>query len=192
MAFHYCYLTLNKKSGKIYIGSHSSQNKFDKKYIGTGLLIRRAIKKYGKDNFICIPLSYFNSREEAYIGEEKYISLFESIHPNGYNISPNGGVFAPNFFNEETKQKFSKLYKDITWEEKFGEEEAKRRKEEYKKQRSGKTIIEILGEEGAKKRVEKFRKSMKGKKPTALTREKISNKLKGQIPWNKGLSLKQK
>jgi hypothetical protein len=203
--FHYCYLTINKISGKIYIGSHSSEKEFDEIYFGSGLLLDRAIKKHSKTNFISFPIKYYSDRNESYKDEKKYIQLFESLNPNGYNTPPNGGVFAPNFHDEKTKQHFSKLYKNVSWEQKFGKEESDRRKKEYRLQRSGKTLIEILGEEGAKRRGEKIGKALQGINRSSETKEKIRKKLKGrsfeeihgkeksdQIKQNIGTSLRGK
>ena len=44
--FGYVYLTENLINGKCYIGRHSSPT-FDKKYKGSGVAIKKAIKKYG-------------------------------------------------------------------------------------------------------------------------------------------------
>jgi len=46
------YKTTNQITGKIYIGQHEQKTiEFDG-YLGTGLYIKRAIKKYGKENFV--------------------------------------------------------------------------------------------------------------------------------------------
>ena len=44
------YKTVNLVNGKYYIGVHKTDNPYDD-YIGSGKLIKRAIKKYGKDSF---------------------------------------------------------------------------------------------------------------------------------------------
>ena len=47
--YGYIYETTNLINGKKYIGQH--RGSFDKEYKGSGTLLRRAIKKYGKENF---------------------------------------------------------------------------------------------------------------------------------------------
>ena len=51
MEKHYIYLTKNIVNGKSYVGKHTYRGKdsFDKNYLGSGYLLKRAIKKYGKD-----------------------------------------------------------------------------------------------------------------------------------------------
>lgn len=57
------YLTVNQINGKVYVGQ-TSINKNG--YIGSGKLLKRAIKKYGKDNFArTILRSDINSLKEA-------------------------------------------------------------------------------------------------------------------------------
>jgi len=51
MMKHYIYKTTNLITKKFYIGKHSSQNIEIDTYLGSGILLERAIKKYGKHNF---------------------------------------------------------------------------------------------------------------------------------------------
>ena len=46
----YNYITTNKVNGKQYVGAHTEKKDNDR-YLGTGQLIKKAIKKYGRDNF---------------------------------------------------------------------------------------------------------------------------------------------
>ena len=48
---HYLvYKTTNLVNGKIYIGQHQTYDLNDG-YLGSGILLRRAIEKYGEENF---------------------------------------------------------------------------------------------------------------------------------------------
>ena len=50
---YYIYKIINKLNGKAYIGQHKiPKYKEDfRRYMGKGIAIREAIKKYGKENF---------------------------------------------------------------------------------------------------------------------------------------------
>lgn len=46
---NYIYMTTNLINGKKYIGKHKGE--LNDSYLGSGTLLLRAIKKYGKENF---------------------------------------------------------------------------------------------------------------------------------------------
>lgn len=113
--FHFVYLITNTLNGHQYIGDHSSDNlncKQTKKYRGSGLAIEEAIKKYGRKNFRREILEFFPSKKEAFEAQEKYIKEYNTLVPNGYNISPKGGA-GINCFSEESKRKMSKSHQGI-------------------------------------------------------------------------------
>jgi group I intron endonuclease len=83
------YLTTNQINGKIYIG----QTYINKKgYIGSGKFLKKAIKKYGKNNFTrTILRNNVDSLQELNFWEDFYIKLFDSRNLEiGYNIVPGG------------------------------------------------------------------------------------------------------
>lgn len=101
---HFVYLTTNLINGKQYIGDHSTDNLQDG-YIGSGNLILKAIKKYKKENFEFKILENFDTKEAAFISQEKYIKHYNTLVPNGYNISPTGGLHSGGHHSQESRKK---------------------------------------------------------------------------------------
>ena len=109
---HFTYITTNLKNGKQYVGDHSTNNLEDG-YLGSGRpYFKSAIKKYGKDNFGKEILEFFDTKKEAFLAQEKWIKEFNTLAPNGYNISPTGGFMSGGKHSEETKKKISLKLKD--------------------------------------------------------------------------------
>lgn len=82
----YIYLTTCLVNNKIYIGKHELNGQ--KNYIGSGTLFKRAVKKYGKENFKRKILRLCYSLHELRIWEHVYIVKYKSTDRNiGYNIA---------------------------------------------------------------------------------------------------------
>jgi len=71
--YHYIYKTTNILNNKFYIGMHSTDN-LDDGYIGSGTLLRRSIKKYGRDKHKKEILEYLDSRESLHIREKEIVN----------------------------------------------------------------------------------------------------------------------
>jgi group I intron endonuclease len=71
--YHFIYKTTNLLNNKYYIGMHSTNN-IDDNYVGSGKLLRYSIRKYGKHNFKCDILEYFDSREELVLKEKELVN----------------------------------------------------------------------------------------------------------------------
>jgi len=87
---HLIYLILNLVNSKIYIGSHSTYNINDN-YMGSGKLIKLAIKKYGIEKFKKIILYDFDSRNKMLEKEKELVSNEFILNENVYNIALGGG-----------------------------------------------------------------------------------------------------
>ncbi len=117
--FYFVYLTTNLINGKQYIGEHSTidiNSARTKRYLGSGNLIRIKIKHYGRKNFKKEILEYFNTKQEAEEAQTKFIQRYNTLVPNGYNISPTGGTRFNGRHSDETKIKFKKPKTDKTKE----------------------------------------------------------------------------
>ena len=84
----YIYKTTNLFNNKIYIGQ--TMRKDNEDYLGSGTILKNAIKKYGRDNFKKEILQECFSKEELDIQEKYWIKELNSIRPNGYNICDGG------------------------------------------------------------------------------------------------------
>lgn len=82
------YKTTNTINGKIYIGQTRSK---DNSYLGSGILIKKAIEKYGRHNFIRETLCECSSQEELDKMERYLIKELNSKSPDiGYNVADGG------------------------------------------------------------------------------------------------------
>lgn len=85
----FVYLTYCLKNGKSYIGKYEGSE--SDKYLGSGKLLKRAVKKYGKESFTRLILERYNSIEDCREGEKKWIKLFDAVESNKfYNIARGG------------------------------------------------------------------------------------------------------
>lgn len=110
---HYIYITTNLINGKYYIGKHKGE--IDDKYLGSGIILKQAIEKYGRVNFEKEVIVICSTEEEVNTWEKKIIK--ENLtDPKCYNIAPGGeGGYTIKHFSEEERQKVrqkaSKSYK---------------------------------------------------------------------------------
>lgn len=85
------YKITNKINGKIYIGKHEGTESDYERYMGSGLLIRRAYEKYGVDNFIKETLEICEKKEILEEREKYWIKKYNSQNKEiGYNITEGG------------------------------------------------------------------------------------------------------
>jgi group I intron endonuclease len=173
----YIYKTTNLINSKVYIGQHQ-RDEFDKKYYGTGKIILRALKKYGKENFKVEIIKWYSSLDKLNEAEIEFIRAFDSRNPMiGYNVSFGGNqVMKGLHHSEETKKKISEAGKG-----KIISDECK-----------NKISIANKGRKFPKSFGQKISKSKKGKpghKTSEETKIKLHKANKGQIipEWQKQL-----
>lgn len=110
--YYIVYKTTNLLNGMIYVGSHQTNNLNDN-YLGSGKHLRRAIKKYGRENFKFEILHIHPSKEEMFEAEKNIVNEDFVKDPLTYNLKIGGsggnpgivGAFKGRTHSEETKEK---------------------------------------------------------------------------------------
>lgn len=98
--YGYVYLTTNLINGKKYIGQHKGCH-IDHNYFGSGLLVSKALKLYGKANFSCEILDIAYSKEELDTKEIYWIKQHNAVASNDYYNLDKGGVISGRSFGHE-------------------------------------------------------------------------------------------
>jgi len=109
------YLTINKINGKKYLGKDVQNNP---KYLGSGLDLKKAIKKYGIENFEKNILEVYNSKEELWKREEYWLNFYDAKNNKEFYNRTNKafGSWEGRKYSscsEEVKQKMSMAHKNI-------------------------------------------------------------------------------
>lgn len=101
------YLTRNNINGKIYIGKNSTDNP---EYLGSGDYLRRAIKKYGRENFTKTIIERCGDEEILNEREKFWIAFYGSTNEDiGYNLTDGGsGGDTTKYFSPEKKADYLK------------------------------------------------------------------------------------
>lgn len=188
---YYIYCITNKINNKTYIGQRKCpENKLPEidRYMGSGLLLLNAYKKYGKENFSKIILAIAETKENINVLEKVFIALYREMGNAEYNIADGGdggnlgeevnkklrgenNHFYGKHHSEETKDKNRKCHLG-----KFPSESTRKRMSESQKGRKH-------GEETKRK----MSLAHKGHELSEETKRKISEICKGRHWFNNGL-----
>lgn len=166
--YHYIYKTTNLKSGKFYIGMHSTNN-LDDGYLGSGKKLRYSIRKNGIENFKIEILEFLPDRSSLVEREKELVNEDLLKDPMCINLQPggSGGCYG------EAAMKWSKagiakrkwlLENDENWKHKKIESHKKESKENPRgvallKEGGGKYWI---GKKHSKDTIEKMKQQRKG------------------------------
>lgn len=89
MKYFGIYKITNLVNGKMYIGQHVTSN-LDDGYLGSGIIIMRAVKKYGKDAFKKEWLEFAENAEDLAYLERMYLDEEWLARPDTYNLAFGG------------------------------------------------------------------------------------------------------
>jgi hypothetical protein len=105
------YKTTNTINNKYYIGVHKQKTlKFDG-YLGSGDLLKVAIKKYGKSKFKRSILKVFSNQEDAYEYEKVLVNKTLLSNKNNYNLKEGGQRFRnPNLAVKHSHRTLKRKY----------------------------------------------------------------------------------
>lgn len=141
--FGYIYLITDTLHNKQYIGQHRGY-KLDEKYYGTGTIIKDLIKTHGTEILKREIIDYASSQEELSKKEIEYIKQYNTLWPNGYNLTLREQAIEPYTrsieITEETRQKLAEASKKMWQNEEYREKQHTNLvkaldKEEYKEKR---------------------------------------------------------
>lgn len=159
----YIYLITDTTNGMKYAGKHHYhiEGELDQNYHGSGVIIKNIYKKRPetlKEEYI----KTCYSEEEMNSDEQYYIKFYDTLWPNGYNLTEGGDGVIPC---EETRKKISDSNK--------GKHHSEESKKKMSQSRSGE------------------KHHLFGKHRSEETKQKISESLKGQISPRKDVKLSE-
>lgn len=97
--YYIVYKTINLINNREYIGVHVTSD-LDDKYIGSGFLLKLAIKKYGRENFKKTILHIFDNRNDMMKMERELVNEDYVERLDTYNIEL-GGLYHSDYTKEK-------------------------------------------------------------------------------------------
>lgn len=153
---YYIYITTNNINGKQYKGEP------DDSYLGSGTTIKKAITKYGKENFSKKILCYCQTREEANEKEKEIIAFYNAVDSEKfYNIQEGDGWRSYYRWCKEHPEEYYKkcIIPFIEGSKKYWEKHPEEQKELMKKINIEKEKWQQTHPEEHQKQVERWRKA---------------------------------
>lgn len=105
MKYYTVYETKNKKNGKTYRGKHITDNPYDG-YIGSGKILKLAIKKYGIESFEKFVLFIFDNKKDMNDKEMELVNDDYLKSGKTYNLKL-GGQGGWDYANKPSKKMYS-------------------------------------------------------------------------------------
>jgi group I intron endonuclease len=180
----YIYKITNLLNGKSYVGQRllkSNKEPLTDNYMGSGLYLKKSIKKHGLQNFRKeILIESLTTQFAANIFEEYFIKKEETLNPFGYNLLPSsiqlGGRVGIKT-SDKTKEKLSEALKGKPGNFK-GKHHSQKTKKKMSKDKTGSknpnygNLGTFTGKHHSEKTKEKLSLKNKGKKTSKKTKKK--------------------
>ena len=113
--YGFIYITTNAINDKKYVGMCSSVKRF-KGYLGSGILLKQAIAKYGKENFTRLVLEECETEEQLRESERKWIDFYDAVNSEQFYNMCDGGrggnTGTGRSTSEQTKKQWEKKSKE--------------------------------------------------------------------------------
>jgi group I intron endonuclease len=171
------YKVTNSINDKIYVGkttkSLEERMKHHFCHKKSNTVFHRAINKYGKESFKYEVLERCKIAEELSEREKYWIKYYNSILPNGYNMTV-GGEGTQEYILNEARKKINKII-------------SQKLKEKYKNGFSPKGMKGKHHTIEARQKMSLAQKN-KPRRWSSEDKKRISEQQKGRIPWNKNLT----
>ena len=171
MKYYLIYKITNLLNNKVYIGKHETVNLNDG-YMGSGTLIKKAVLKYGIENFKKEILYYCSSRDEMNKIEEELVNEEFCKRKDTYNINTGGfgGWYYINSHNlqgngEAGRKSYLLKLKDPTYHEQF----CRKIKDSCTEE------VRLKISSSIKEHIKKHGHSWLGRKHTEYTKQKMRN-----------------
>lgn len=181
MLTYIIYKTTNLVTGKFYIGKHKQEGTEFDGYFGSGRVIKRAISKYGKENFVRETLATFTDEQECYLAEKKFLAEHWEDE-QCYNLESGGR--GGKTVSDEARQRMSDAAKA-----RGGRPYTEETRKKMSVARQANKSPGMTGRTHSEETKRKMAEAAKGRRHNAETRAKMSKNMKGRVPWNKGLKL---
>lgn len=91
--YHILYKTTCLLNGRVYIGVHSTENPNDG-YLGSGVLLKKAIKEHGKHNFVRETIGEYKTRKDLLQAEREHVNHDFISSADNYNLALGGGLWS--------------------------------------------------------------------------------------------------
>ena len=161
--YYYLYEITNLVNKKTYIGQHATEDLEDG-YMGGGLALGKAIKKYGKENFKKEILLFAQNAEALNILEMMAVTPEFCERRDNYNLREGGG--SKGRLCAQTRKRIS-IAKSGSRNHNYGKTLSEETREKMSRAQRGRTVsLEARIKQAAK---------MRGRKLSKEHREKISN-----------------